>query len=103
METIQFLSGLDLCQVNEFTALAVPEKQSTDDDFDRPQAIYPVRHLEGLSIGTSYSAIFDRVLTLFVSKFLPGNTLVVDQIAAGAPVIQSLRRTSLLCGLPKGP
>ena len=95
-ETIEFVSGLDLGQANEFTALTVLEKRSLDDDL--PSSVYSVRHLERFPIGTTYSAIFDRVSTLFSSMVLPENTLVVDQTAVGAPVMRLLRRANLLGG-----
>ena len=100
-ETIEYVSGLDLGQANEFTALAVLERRTPphdDDKFEQPLSTFSVRHLERFPIGTPYATIFERVSTLFSSMPLPGNTLIADQTAVGDPVIRSLRRANILGG-----
>jgi hypothetical protein len=91
---MEYISGISLGQANEFTSLAILERQALPrySNYTRPLSNFSVRHLERFPIGTSYSAIFERVNALFAAKPLPGNSLVVDQTAVGEPVLQSLRR-----------
>ncbi len=84
-ETIEYVSGLDLGQANEYTALAVLERRTQPDVHprQRPLSMYSVRHLERFPIGAPYATIFERVTKLFSEKLLPGNVLLADQTAVG--------------------
>ncbi len=102
-ETIEYVSGLDLGQANEFTALAVLERRTPPDVHPRhrPLSTYLVRNLERFPIGTPYATIFERVTELFTEKPLPGNVLVADQTAVGDPVIRSLQRAKPVGGIKR--
>jgi hypothetical protein len=95
-ETIEYISGISLGQANEYTALAVLERRVPRDRRDdaQPLSSFSVRHLERFQIGTSYSAIFERISNLFSAKPLPGNVLIADQTAVGDPVMRSLQRAN---------
>ena len=102
-DSVEYVSGLDLGQANEFTALAVLERRTPPDVHprQRPLSTFSVRHLERFPIGTSYGAIFERVSTLFSSTPLPGNTFVADQTAVGDPVVRSLKRAPSIGGVKR--
>lgn len=83
----RFYLGLDLGQAQDYTALAVLEKQGEE---------YHVRHLERPRLGTPYPAIVERVRSLLSSGPLKGNTaLVVDKTGVGAPVVDMFRKAGL--------
>jgi hypothetical protein len=80
---IPMLVGLDLGQVNDYTALGVLE--SADGAYD-------VRHLERFPLGTSYTEVVDRVVRLLSTPPLRGQCeLVVDATGVGSPVVDLLR------------
>ncbi len=81
------VSGLDLGQAADFTALAILERYATS---GRP-ALYAVRHLERLPLGTDYTAVGDRMAKLFAGPPLAGAVLVVDRTGVGRPVVDLLR------------
>ena len=113
-----YLTGLDLGQAQDYTALAIVERTVCEDEenepytrtFDaamgwmttiRPWANptakkagyrYAVRHLERFELGTSYPAICKRVVELFAEPPLKYRTLIVDQTGVGRPVVDMLRR-----------
>jgi hypothetical protein len=117
-EASTYLTGLDLGQAQDYTALAIVERTVSEDDEDepvtrtfdaamrwmtteRPFAIpkekktetrYAVRHLERFELGTSYPAICKRVVELFAEPRLKNGTLLVDQTGVGRPVVDMLRR-----------
>ena len=82
-----FYLGLDLGQAQDYTALAVLEKQEKE---------YHVRHLERPKLGTPYPAIVEQVQNLLKSDQLWGRTaLVVDKTGVGAPVVDMFRKAGL--------
>jgi hypothetical protein len=96
-ETIDFVSGISLGQANEYTALAVLERRTPAgyEDWEHPLSSFSVRHLERFPIGTPYTAMFDRIDSLFNATALPDNRLVADQTAVGDPVIRLLKRAQI--------
>lgn len=82
-----FFLGLDLGQAQDYTALAVLEKQEKE---------YHVRHLERPKLGTPYPVIVERVRNLMHSDPLRGRAiLVVDATGVGAPIVDMFRKTGL--------
>ncbi len=77
-----FVSGLDLGQTSDFTALVVAEKVDN---------LYHFRHLERFQLGTSYTAIVDRVAGMYAVPPLADSTLAVDQTGVGRAVVDLLR------------
>jgi hypothetical protein len=95
--TTRFVSGLDLGQAQDFTALAVLEETKHPDP-DKPRELvrhYAVRHLERFPLGTSYTAVCTRLVTLFAAPPLTRTTLAVDQTGVGRPVIDMLQKSSI--------
>ena len=88
-----FVIGLDLGQVQDHSAIAVVEKTfPVDSTTDIPQpAVYAVRHLERLPLGTPYPKVAARLVELFDRQPLAGGTLVVDETGLGRPVVDLLR------------
>jgi hypothetical protein len=105
-----FLTGLDLGQARDYSALAIIERIVSEDGedpamgcvttvrpFANPKAQkterrYAVRHLERFELGTSYLAICTRVVELFAEPPVKNGTLIVDQTGVGRPVVDMLRR-----------
>ncbi len=89
-----FLLGVDLGQVQDYTALAVIEKKELH--FGAKPCEYHIRHLERLKLGTPYPAIVERVKQLMLSPQLCGRTaLVVDATGVGIPVVDMFKRAGL--------
>ncbi len=92
----EFLLGLDLGQVQDFTALAVVERVEAEDAATKPPR-YEVRHLERPPLGTGYPQIAARVGE--VLRRLPSRPrrprLVVDATGVGRPVVDMLRQSGL--------
>jgi hypothetical protein len=96
-DSIKYISGLDLGQVTECTALAVLE-QTTGPDPDyggRNVKRYAVRHLERFTLGTPFTEMRTRLCTLFSAPPLAHSMLAVDQTGVGRPVVNLMRRASL--------
>jgi Terminase RNaseH-like domain len=81
-----FITGLDLGQTQDFTAMVVLERSDHYQD-----ATYQVRHLERFQLGTSYVEIVQKVTERFSNPPLTGSTLVVDQTGVGRAVVDLLR------------
>jgi hypothetical protein len=94
---IKYISGLDLGQGSELTALAVLEQTTGPDPHDprRRAKYYAVRHLERFALGTPFPAIGARLRDLFEAAPLAHTVLTVDQTAVGTPVVNLLRRARL--------
>jgi hypothetical protein len=95
--TICYFSGLDLGQAQDFTALAVLE-QTRRPDPEKPGELvkhYAVRHLERFPLGTSYTAVCARLVTLYAAAPLAKTTLAVDQTGVGRPVIDMLSNSTI--------
>jgi hypothetical protein len=111
----RYITGLDLGQAQDFTALAVLERTEPPSAPDgtrsymgpvvtvsagpkpRPPAAkpgrrYAVRHLERFGLGTSYPAVCDRIVQLFAEPPLAYSTLAVDQTGVGRAVVDMIRQ-----------
>jgi hypothetical protein len=85
-----YVVGLDLGQTTDFTAIAVLERSVRDD------AIYRLRHLQRVHLGTSYTSIIDLVAKLLSTAPLRGcSTLVVDETGLGRPVVDMFRSSTI--------
>jgi hypothetical protein len=96
-DTIKYITGLDLGQAAELTALAVLEQTTGPDPYNpsRTAKYYAVRHLERFALGTSFAVVCDRLRELFSNPPLAQSNLVVDQTVVGQPVVKLLRRARL--------
>jgi hypothetical protein len=84
-----FFVGLDLGQRQDFSALAVVEREA-----EGPELL--VRHLERLPLGTAYIKVVARVCEVMAHPRLAGNgRLVVDATGVGAPVVEMLRAAGM--------
>jgi hypothetical protein len=94
---VDYFTGLDLGQAQDYTALAVLERTVVTDSTVQGRQVwhYAVRHLERFPLGTAYTAVCTRVASLFAGPPLADSTLVVDQTGVGRPVIDLLRRSKL--------
>jgi hypothetical protein len=94
---MSFVSGLDLGQAQDFTALAVLEQTEIPDTEKPMQKVrhYAARHLERFPLGTAYTAVCARLVTLFAAPPLAGTELAVDQTGVGRPVIDMLTRSPI--------
>jgi hypothetical protein len=94
---IKYITGLDLGQAAEFTALAVLEQTIGLDPQDpvRDAKHYAVRHLERFALGTPFPEVCARLRDIFAEPPLMHSTLTVDQTAVGEPVLELLSRAHL--------
>jgi hypothetical protein len=97
MSTVAFVSGLDLGQAQEFTAVAVLEKTTSPDPEAPGRKVnrYAVRHLERFPLRTPYPQVGARLAQLFAGPPLADSTLVVDQTVVGRPALTLLRRSRI--------
>jgi hypothetical protein len=89
-----YVSGLDLGQPHEFTALAIVER-TVEESTQPALRHYAVRHLHRFLLGISYSDIGAHVAKLFVEHPLPQSRLMVDQTMVGRPIVEELRRAKI--------
>ena len=82
----KFYVGLDLGQVQDYTAIVVQEK--TD-------GRYKVRWLERPDLGTKYPEIVDRVKEILSSPAIRGASLVIDRTGCGRPVFDMFEKARL--------
>jgi len=97
MATVKYITGLDLGQAADFTALAVLE-QSLGPDWLRPERKvrhYAVRHLQRFPLGTPYTTVCTRMSAMFADRPLAGSTLAVDQTGVGRPVVDMMKRSRI--------
>jgi hypothetical protein len=100
-----FSLGLDLGQVNDYTALAIIEKVKGP---DKRTAHFHLRRLERYPLGTTYPKIADHVaevvgaepLTRYVTDDMLNKVklpprLTIDQTGVGAPVADLLKQRDL--------
>jgi len=104
MNPPEYLIGVDLGQANDYTAIAVLERQA--DPATPRQDTYQVRHLDRLPLGTPYPEQVQTVGTI-VQRIQETQTeaarrtfypdpplkprLIVDQTGVGRPVVDMLR------------
>jgi hypothetical protein len=95
--TCRYFVGLDLGLAQQYTAVAALEQTAVPHPETRDREIrhYAVRHLQRFPLGTPYTEVCARMITMFSSPPLAGTTLIVDQTAVGRPVVQMLRRSPI--------
>ena len=114
MSATRFITGLDLGQVQDFTALVVVEQSSKSDTGPHPAKTrlpgiwptresarlaiklpmvshYAVRHMHRFQRGTAYPLMVDEVRGVFARPPLSGTYLVVDATGVGRPVCDLFR------------
>jgi hypothetical protein len=91
-----FYVGLDLGQRQDFSALAVVEREEQRLAWMPAPRELSVRHLERMELGTPYPRVVERVCTVMRHpKIVNQNRLVVDATGVGAPVVDLLRSAGL--------
>lgn len=98
---MRFFVGLDLGKQQDFSAVAVVEKESRAQAFLSPVFVaMRIRYLERLPLGTPYTAVVGRVAEMMRHPALAGESrLVVDATGVGAPVVEMLRSSRLGCAV----
>jgi hypothetical protein len=96
--------GLDLGQIQDYTALAVLERRGVDptDWAALRQPMIALRHLRRFPLGTPYPEVVNEVVKVLRSAALAGSALVVDQTGVGRPVVELLGdalRNHVICSL----
>jgi hypothetical protein len=100
--TRQLIAGLDLGQAQDYSALAVLERQEKDG-----QAQYLLNHLRRWALGTPYTVIAADLGELFCHRRqgdketppLAGAPLAVDQTGVGRAVVDMIRDAGLYAQL----
>ena len=98
-----FYLGLDLGKLQDFTALAVVEREDpslawSPSSIRTASTALLVRHLERAPLGTPYTRVVERVKELTRHRNLNGLCyLTVDSTGVGVPVVESLRAAPLGC------
>src|SRR6516164_1145167 len=83
-----YVVGLDLGQTQDFTALAVLERQPLSaGTAATAKADFALRHLQRFPLGTPYPAIISAVTTMRKTGPLNGAALIVDQTGVGRAVV----------------
>lgn len=89
---ITYIAGLDLGQVNDYTALAVLERQEYREP-DR-KATYKIRHLDRW-LGVPYPEQVKRVVSVLEAPTDAQSTvLVVDKTGVGRPVVDMFKEAA---------
>jgi hypothetical protein len=88
----RFVTGLDLGQARDYTAIAVLERTTVPPVDPALEAVdhYAVRHLERMPLGMPYTAICNHLVSLFARAPLTGTILAVDETGVGRPVVDLL-------------
>src|ERR1700733_7565461 len=87
-----FYAGLDLGQRQDFSALAVVEREEQRFAWMPASREFSVRHLERMDLGTPYPRVVERVCEVMRHpKIVNQCRLVVDATGVGAPVVDLLR------------
>ena len=97
MEETRYYSGLDLGQMQDYSALVVIERTTHPDPARPGKTVYhfAVRHLHRWPLGTAYPAIVTDVKTLFAAAPLAGSILAVDQTCVGRAVVDLFRSAGI--------
>ena len=90
-------AGLDLGQRQDFSALAVVEREEPRFAWmTPPRRELSVRHLERMELGTPYPLVVKRVCEVMLHPKMQGQSrLVVDATGVGAPVVDLLRSAGM--------
>ena len=89
-----YVLGLDLGQTQDFTALAVLERQPLSAGAATAKAEFALRHLRRFPLGTPYPAIVSAVTTMRKTGSLFRAALIVDQTGVGRAVVDGLRQAA---------
>jgi hypothetical protein len=100
-----FYIGVDLGQKQDYTAIAIVEREDTRLNPPRvyvAQAVLPVRLLvrrvRRVALGTPYPRVVELIRDITCERALEGQcALVVDGTGVGAPVVDMLRAAGLRC------
>jgi len=94
---VEWFSGLDLGQAQEFSAFAIVEKTTgpEKDVKGRPIGRFAVRHLNRFPVGTPYTEIGSRLAGMFAAPPLVDSSLAVDITMVGKPILELLRRAKI--------
>jgi hypothetical protein len=84
-----FISGLDLGQVNDFSALVILER-ITEVGASTPR--YRLQKIKRFDLGTPYTEVCERVAKAYDSPPLAGSILAVDGTGVGRGVVDLLRK-----------
>ena len=102
----EFVIGVDLGKLTDYSALAVLERIPKSEGFDPYTREYRfrhrnvIRHLERIRLGTSYPRVVDRIQALAREiTFIGRCTVVVDATGVGEAVIDSLDLDCELVGV----
>lgn len=86
MSLISYISGLDLGQAADPSALVVLERT----EVARNAVTYAVRHIQRWHLGTPYTQMARDTAELMARKPLPQSTLVIDATGVGAGVVDHI-------------
>src|ERR1041385_7988869 len=87
---MDYFIGLDLGQRRDFTAVAVVERVPAH------PTQHNIRHLERVALGTSYTAVVERVCHLLRMPMLGGHaTVVIDGTGVGVAVLDLFQRVGI--------
>ena len=93
----RYYSGLDLGQMQDYSALVVVERTEHPQPDNARKTLYhfAVRHLHRWPLGTAYPAIVADVKALFAVAPLGGTILAVDQTGVGRAVVDLFRAAGI--------
>jgi hypothetical protein len=88
---LRYLVSVDLGQQNDYTAITILETSPRRPNY--PEPAYQLRHLERLSLGTSYPAVAAHVRALLARRPLQlwPTYLVIDSTGVGRAIVDMLR------------
>ena len=94
---VTYFSGLDLGQAQEFSALAILEREMVPCEDNPRETIsqYSVRHLIRFPLGTPFAEIADKLKEIYSRGPLKNSQLVVDQTSVGKPVFRMLHKAKV--------
>lgn len=97
-----FCFGIDLGKLADSSAIAILERITVRDGFDRYtvretfRTRHVLRYLERIRLGTAYPKVIDRIRELAADAARAGRlTLAIDATGLGEPVFDALRSTGI--------
>ena len=94
----QYVSGLDLGKMADYSALATAERTETVEN-GKIVRHYGFRYLKRWQLHTDYTEIARDVAALFGREPLTGSALAVDATGVGAAVVEIIRAAKPKCKL----
>lgn len=110
----RYFLGLDLGQVNDYTALIIAQRSREirtgykaiadrtglvtgwRENKEVTEALYDVRHIERIKLGTPYPDVVKRVIELTRSKEINNNYLLaIDHTGVGRPIYDLFKKAGL--------